>query len=69
MPRLQNNFNTSIHGINNIMSDFKYICAHDNESGLIQKIKKLVFSQFMFQPFKKYSNKMSVLKNRLKLNR
>ena len=46
-----------------------YLCVHNYESGLSQKIKKMVISYFMFHPFKKYSNKMSVLKNRLKLNR
>ena len=45
------------------------ICPHNYESGLSQKIKKIVFSYFMFHPFKKYTNKMSVLKNRIKLNR
>ena len=52
-----------------LVKDICCICAHNYESRLSQKIKKLVFSYFMFHPFKKYTNKMSVLKNRIKLNR
>ena len=44
------------------------LCAH--ESGLSQKILKLVFSYSMFHiHFKSTVIKMSVLKNRIKLNR
>ena len=56
-------------GFKSVKIKLCHYCAHNYESGLSQKIKKLVFSYFMFHPFKKYTKKMSVLKNRIKLNR